>query len=373
MNAAPSRRPRARLATLAGLFAIAAALGQAPLRAHELGTTRVALSFGEDRTFRVDIETDAAALIEKLERTARRDGQPLETALSERLLRLEAVFRQGFNLSIDGLRLAPAIDYVVDAAEDASAAGVTIRVTGNLPPRAGTLTWAYSWTFTAYAFTVVGRSGDEAAVEWLEAWQTSVPVAVDVPSDSGGRAGVAWRYLRLGFTHIVPYGVDHVLFVLGLFLLNVQLRPLLLQITAFTVSHSITLASSVYGAVSISPAIVEPLISASIAYVAVENVVVTELKKSRLVLVFAFGLLHGLGFAGVLAELGLPPSEQMSALVAFNFGVEAGQLAVIAVAFLLVGWWSATKDWYRQRMVIPASLGIAGIALYWTFERLAPG
>ena len=96
MNAAPSRRPRARLATLACL-AIAAALGQAPLRAHALGTTRVALSFGEDRTFRVDIETDAAALIEKLERTARRDGQPLQTAvLSERLLRLEAVFRQGF-------------------------------------------------------------------------------------------------------------------------------------------------------------------------------------------------------------------------------------------------------------------------------------
>jgi hypothetical protein len=195
-------------------------------------------------------------------------------------------------LSIDGLRLAPAIDYVVEAAEDASAAGVTIRVTGNLPPRAGTLTWAYAWTFTPYAFTVVGRVGDEAAV---------------------------------------------------------------------------------YGAVSISPAIVEPLIAASIAYVAVENVVVTELKRSRLALVFAFGLLHGLGFAGVLAELGLPPSEQMTALVAFNLGVEAGQLVVIAVAFLLVGWWSATKDWYRRRMVIPASLGIAGIALYWTFERLAPG
>jgi hypothetical protein len=153
----------------------------------------------------------------------------------------------------------------------------------------------------------------------------------------------------------------------------VRLRPLLLQITAFTVSHSITLAASVYGAVSISPAIVEPLIAASIAYVAVENVMVTEVKRRRLALVFAFGLLHGLGFAGVLADLGLPQSEHATALVAFNLGVEAGQLTVITGAFLLVGWWGAAKDWYRQRMVIPASLGIAGIALYWTFERLAAG
>ena len=75
----------------------------------------------------------------------------------------------------------------------------------------------------------------------------------------------------------------------------------------------------------------------------------------------------------MLTELGLPRSEQATALVAFNVGVEAGRLAVITGAFLGVGWWSATKDWYRQRMVIPASLGIAGIALSWTFERLAPG
>jgi hypothetical protein len=374
MTAAPARRARTPLAALAGLLAILAALGQAPLGAHEIGTTRVALSVGKDRTFRIDIDTDAASLIEKLERTARGDGQPLEAAgLSERFPPLEAVFRQGVNLSIDGVRLEPAFDFVVDAPEDGAAAGVTIRLTGNLPPRAGTLNWSYSWTFTPYAFTVVGREPGEDSVEWLEAWQTSAPVAVDLPVAPGRRSGVVWRYLRLGFTHIVPHGVDHVLFVLGLFLLNVRLRPLLLQITAFTVSHSITLAASVYGAVSISPAIVEPLIAASIAYVAVENVMVTEVKRRRLALVFAFGLLHGLGFAGVLADLGLPQSEHATALVAFNLGVEAGQLTVITGAFLLVGWWGAAKDWYRQRMVIPASLGIAGIALYWTFERLAPG
>ena len=373
MTATASRRSHVRLATVAGLVIVAAVLSQGSIGAHELGTTRVALSIGEDRTFRIDIKTDAAALIEKLERTARRAGHPLETAvLSERLL-LETVFREGFNLSIDGLRLAPAIDYIVDTPEDGSAAGVTIRLAGELPPRAATLAWAYSWTFTPYAFTVVGRAPDDAAVQWLEASQTSAPVAIAVHPAARGRAGVAWRYLRLGFTHIVPYGIDHVLFVLGLFLLNVCLRPILQQVTAFTVSHSFTLAASAYGAVSINPAIVEPLIAASIAYVAVENVVVTELKRRRLALVFAFGLLHGLGFAGVLAELGLPRSEHVTALVAFNVGVEAGQLAVIAVAFVLVGWWSAAKAWYRKRMVIPASLGIAGIALYWTVERLAPG
>jgi hypothetical protein len=373
MSAAPDRRSHSWLGTVAGLIAVAAAWNAAPLRAHEIGTTRVAVSFGEDRTFRIEIETDAAALIEKLERTARLDRSVETVALSEQLLLLDEVFRQGFTVSIDGRRLAPAIDYVVEAPDDGSAPGVTIRLTGDLPPGAGTLTWAYSWTFTPYAFTLGGRQLDVATVEWLEAWQTSAPVPVNAAVGAGRPAGVAWRYLRLGFTHIVPHGFDHVLFVLGIFLLNVRARPLLLQVTAFTVSHSITLALSVYGAVSISPAIVEPLIAASIAYVAVENVFVSELKRRRLALVFAFGLLHGLGFAGVLSELGLPRSDRVTALIAFNLGVEGGQLAVIAAAFLMVGWWSAAKDWYRQRMVIPASLGIAGIALYWTFERLALG
>ena len=125
-----------------------------------------------------------------------------------------------------------------------------------------------------------------------------------------------------------------------------------------------------YGVLTVSPAIVEPLIALSIAYVAVENIFVSELKSRRVALVFAFGLLHGMGFAGVLQELGLPRSEFVTALVTFNLGVEAGQLAVIGAAFLLVGFHWSHRAWYRTRIVVPASALIACMAVYWTIARL---
>src|SRR5438094_3776756 len=110
-------------------------------------------------------------------------------------------------------------------------------------------------------------------------------------------------------TREVPKGLDHMLFVLGIFLLSRRLRQVLAQVSAFTIAHSVTLALSIYGLVSVSPNIVEPLIAASIAYVAIENIFMSELKPWRLALVFGFGLLHGMGFAGALKELGLPRSE----------------------------------------------------------------
>ena len=103
---------------------------------------------------------------------------------------------------------------------------------------------------------------------------------------------------------------------------------------------------------------------------AIENLFVSELKSWRVGLVFAFGLLHGLGFAGALRDLGLPRSEFLMALISFNIGVEAGQLSVIAGAFLLIGWQFAGRTWYRSRVVIPASMMIACTATYWTIERI---
>jgi hypothetical protein len=109
----------------------------------------------------------------------------------------------------------------------------------------------------------------------------------------------------------------------------------------------------------------------SIAYVAIENLFMSDLKPWRVALVFAFGLLHGMGFAGALQELGLPRSEFLTALITFNVGVEAGQLAVIGAAFLLVGWCAAHREWYRRWIVIPSSALIALTAVYWTVERVS--
>ena len=180
---------------------------------------------------------------------------------------------------------------------------------------------------------------------------------------------VAWTYLKLGFEHILPLGLDHILFVLSIFFLSPRLSTVLWQATAFTVAHSITLGLAMYGLIKPLPAVIEPIIALSIFFVAVENMLLRELKPGRLAVVFLFGLVHGMGFAGALAELGLPPAAYLESLLSFNMGVELGQITIILGAWGLVGRWFSDKDWYRQRVVVPVSAMIALVALYWTVER----
>ena len=176
-------------------------------------------------------------------------------------------------------------------------------------------------------------------------------------------------YIPVGFDHILPKGLDHILFVLGLFFFSSRMRPLIWQVTAFTLAHTITLAMATLGWVEVSAAIVEPLIAASITFVAIENIFVRRLHFWRPVVIFCFGLLHGLGFASVLGEFGLPPAQLVPALLGFNVGVELGQLTVIAIAFALVGYWFGKHPKYRGRVAIPASATIAAIGAYWFVER----
>ena len=179
-----------------------------------------------------------------------------------------------------------------------------------------------------------------------------------------------FAYIPVGFDHILPKGMDHILFVLGLFFLSARLRPLLWQISAFTLAHTLTLALGASGKVQVNPDIVEPLIAATIVFVAVENVFSRRLHRWRVVLVFGFGLLHGLGFASVLGEFGLPDQQFYAALIGFNVGVEFGQITVILAAFLTVGVWFRDKWWYRGRIAIPVSVVIALIGAYWFVERV---
>ncbi len=183
------------------------------------------------------------------------------------------------------------------------------------------------------------------------------------------RSEVGWSYLKIGYEHILPLGVDHILFVLSLFLLSRNLSTIVWQATAFTVAHSITLGLAVYGFIKPLPAVIEPIIALSIFFVAVENLLVDKLRPTRIGIVFAFGLVHGMGFASALTDVGLPPSNYMIALLTFNLGVELGQLSVILLAWLAVGKWFSQRDWYRARVVAPASVAIALVALYWTVER----
>lgn len=178
-------------------------------------------------------------------------------------------------------------------------------------------------------------------------------------------------YLRLGYQHILPLGLDHILFVVSLFLLSPKLKTMLWQSLTFTIAHSVTLGLATYKVITVPANIVEPLIALSIAYVALENVLASRLKPSRIAVVFVFGLVHGLGFASALGDLGLPRDTYLVSLLLFNVGVELGQLTVILLAFFLVGKWFGQKPWYRKIIVTPLSLIIAGIALWWFIQRVS--
>ena len=210
-----------------------------------------------------------------------------------------------------------------------------LRFSADLP--AGAAEVEVGWD-ASLGTMVLRQQGVEKPYDgYLDGGARSGPIALE-----GGNQKAGWKvllgYVPVGLDHIVPLGLDHILFVLGLFFLSQRLGPLLWQVSAFTLAHTITLALAALGYVTVPAAIVEPLIALSIVYVAVENVLNTSGRLSpwRPVVIFAFGLLHGLGFASVLAEFGLPQSGFLPALIGFNIGVELGQLLVIAVAYLIV-------------------------------------
>ncbi len=252
-----------------------------------------------------------------------------------------------------------------------------LRLSGALPSGAHQVTWQMDKALGNSIVRVKGidqsKSGTSTETKTVFAGLVKageISKSIDIKNlVSLGKLEVFVQYIELGFEHIVPKGLDHILFVVGLFLLSTRLSSLLWQVSSFTLAHTITLGLAMTGYISAPSAIVEPLIAASIVYVAVENIFTAKLNKWRPVIVFMFGLLHGLGFASVLSELGLQKSNFVVGLIGFNIGVEVGQLAVIASCFLLIGFWFGKKPYYRKYFTIPASLIIAAIAAWWFVER----
>ena len=176
-------------------------------------------------------------------------------------------------------------------------------------------------------------------------------------------------FIKAGFEHIIPQVLDHILFVLGLFFSTLKLRSLILQVTAFTFAHSITLALAALGFVKLQLSVVEPLIFLSIVWVAFENTFFKKTTKWRPLVVFTFGLLHGLGFATLLTQYGLPKDNFISLLLAFNVGVEFGQFAVLLAAFILIRL-IYLKTEYKNQLKIPASILIGCTGLFWFIESI---
>jgi len=370
-----------------------------PAVAHEIRPAVVTVTFGQDR-YRIEISANLEAVLAGVSPRHRDTGESPQAKLYDELRRLPPAalrartekfrekFLDGIQVEFDGERATPTLAAIeVPEAGDLRLARLSVvKLSGAIPAGARVFRWRYAAEFGDSVVRLRATGSDDSRegggraasgtaagkldAVWLKDGEKSEPYVLGVGLKPRTRAEIAWQYTVLGFTHILPYGLDHILFVLGLFLLSVRWKPLLIQVTAFTVAHSITLGLSIYGVFSLPPAVVEPLIAASIVYVAVENILTSTLHAWRPFVVFGFGLLHGLGFAGVLHEIGLPRSEFLTGLIGFNVGVELGQLAAIAAAFGLVGWWGKDKPWYRARAVVPASALIALTGLYWTVERV---
>ena len=360
------------------LVAVFTLPGLAP--AHPLTFTDTTVVLRADGTFQIDLITDLDALAL---------GVPQDADDAELVATLTAMAPADFNLLIDRLRTlferrvrlrfdgepspfdVDFPDYGTTAALESdipTLLGLTARLTGTIPAGATDVEFFASRAFSEVNLTVQDEARSITTRAVLERGARSEPFALAGPAKPARMWSTARQYLRLGFAHIVPQGLDHVLFVFGLFLFSTQLRPLVWQVTAFTVAHAVTLSLALYGVVSLPPALVEPLIALSIVYIGVENVMTERLTKRRAAVVFSFGLLHGLGFAGALRTLGLPQQEQFLGLVSFNVGIELGQLAVLTAALSTLGWWRR-RGWYRSRLAVPLSLAIAAIGVVWTVDR----
>ncbi len=384
----------ALLAALLGFFTLVALA--APAAAHNLTPTRATLVLRPAR-YDLSLEVGWHALSagatdpEAAQRYLSDQLHLVGSARAAWLDRLRVFFRAAARLRCDG-RDQP-LAFTFPALEDAAQAELPaetlptldVEATGTLPPGTGRCALEPSADLGSIALAV--RRPDVAPDDrrLLTPGEASPPFALAGDASNGVMAERATAdaspsprppeptlvtYLVSGFEHILPGGIDHVLFVLGLFFLGAGTRLLLYQVTAFTVAHSLTLALGLLGWARLPAGVVEPAIAASIAFVALENLYARDVSARRRVgLVFAFGLLHGLGFAGALQAAELPMGRLLTTLLGFNLGVEGGQLAVLAGAALLT---LRARRWGRYEAVIrrPACLAIAGMGLYWTVIRL---
>lgn len=333
------------------------ALTASTLLAHDPGLSALDVGIGRD-TISVALSLAGAdlALI-----TRGDDG--------ERRQALTELARQSIRLSLDGEALAPVVDGVT-----IEQSGARIRASVAVPrlrERARRLTIASEvpkrLALGHRELVVITEGGRQSDQKLLDAESDSATVALGAIGD--GLPAVAWSFLKLGNRHILS-GYDHLLFLAALFLAAATIRDLIALLTAFTVAHAISLALVVLAGVHLPASIVEPLIAASIAWVGVENLIVPG-RRHRWLLVFGFGLIHGFGFAGALADLGFGSTvlETAVALFCFNAGIESGQLVVAAVIVPL--FWSTRSGRLWSTTLQPLCSGLIAMAGgYWLIVRL---
>lgn len=347
-----------------------------PALAHNMQPAIASIEFQEDRAV-IDLRVNLEAILAGIDASQFENTDEAPAAQAARYTELRALDNQQWiqqALSetqwLSELTVTGAVGLEVLSVETESVEDLELPRFTQFSLAAAGATKGAQFGWSQRLGLLVIRHDDSGFSQLLEPGQMSDALGGPVASSD-----VVAKYVVSGIQHIIPLGLDHILFVMGLFFFGASWRVLLAQVSVFTVAHTITLALASLSIVTLSGAIVEPLIAASIVYVGIENC----LKPSafsvyrRLILIFGFGLLHGLGFASVLSDFGLTDGAFALSLISFNIGVELGQLLVLAPLVILLGTWAVHQPWYRMTIQIPASLLIAGVGAWWVLERTVLG
>ena len=348
-----------RRSAILGLVALLAALAQ-PVAAHTIGVSR-----GEYRASAAGLEAELIFARPELESAVPGldgDGDGVLTAaeVAAGQSGLAALVASGVLVEAGSRRCEGGLERADLTEQDGIALRATYRCegAGALSVRLGLLeSLSLGHRHIATATTAEGQTVHAVLYE------KSAELRLNA---AGGN--IALQLFRMGIQHILT-GYDHLLFLLGLILVGGRLRSLMVVITAFTVAHSLTLGLAALGLWAPSPRLVEPAIALSIAYVGIENWFVRDARR-RWLITFPFGLIHGFGFAGALREISLPSGQIPLALASFNVGVEAGQLAVLALVLPGI-LWLGRRSWFAQRGVRMVSTVIAVAGLVWFVQRVA--
>ena len=351
--------------------------------AHSEWPAKTSLYSESKGTFRVEIETNLEDLLINIKQKFADDNEIILSENYEKLRNLDSKRLKKIFLSVSDKFLNS-----IDIRFDRKSAKLSIRsinIIDNLnikearksililevkaPSNAMSMEWSWDESFGNNVIRTMDIDGKAFRSVWFRKSPSSPPLNLaGMPGKNFASRFLA--YLEIGFSHIIPKGFDHIIFVLGIFLLSTNWKIMLSQVTCFTIAHTITLVLSLFGLLALPDRIVEPLIALSIVYVGIENIVTEELKKWRPMLVFLFGLLHGLGFAGVLINIGIPEGYFLESLVAFNLGIEAGQILVVGLAYFILFRFFNKKSAYRKYIVIPGSITISTIGIWMLYDRI---
>lgn len=343
------------------------------LRAHEAGTTRVAISISQDRAYDVTIVTDAASLVEKLRAVA--DG-PAPTNLRASALRQDILtalddFHARVSLTFDGTPASPVTTVIVDDSQDAaSVPSATLHLTGRVPTGARQLVWHYGWTFTSYQLTLHDAAGTNDVLMSIDGDQASAPIDIVRLPQARPSSIDLWRAVAFGFTFVLPLGIGSILLVVSLFLCSGRPGAVVGPVALFTSAHALATLAGTRGLPGLSASTVDLVTAACIIGIALDNLNASHPHAWRVGAAAGCGLLHGQLFAGALRESGLPHAGALAVKVAGSAGVGAALLLVAGVAVLLLGAGLWREAWFRGRVAIPTSALIACATLCWTLDRL---